>query len=102
MDDRGVERAQAALEVLLDGNPVVSTADDAAALAIETWNLLLSAPNARSLLADIPAAEMVALRDWMVATIAKSSGLPLDEVVGALDVLVFATGPSDARPGRSR
>ena len=83
-----MERATFALSALLEGNRQVTTADDAAILAIETWNLLLSAPNARTMLADIPAAEMVELRDWMVAAIAADSGLPLEQVTAALDVQV--------------
>lgn len=89
----GVERAKAALSVLIEGNRSVTTADDAAVLAIETWNLLLGAPNARALLQDIPAAEMPKLRDWMVAAIAHDAGLPVDEVQRALDVQV--TRPSN-------
>lgn len=85
MDGRGVERAQLALSALLEGNPKVKGPDEAATLAIDTWNVMLGAPNARALLEDIPAADMVALRDWMVASIAEDSGLPLDMVVKALD-----------------
>lgn len=89
MEERGVERAQFALSALLEGNRSVATPDQAADLAIETWNLLLSAPNARTLLADIPAAEMVALRDWMVESIAREADLPLPVVQASLDVRVW-------------
>jgi len=89
VDERGVERAQFAISALLEGNRTAATADQAAVLAIDTWNLLLSAPNARTLLADIPAADMVALRDWMVESIAREADLPLADVVAALDVHVW-------------
>lgn len=91
MDGRGVERAQLALSALLEGNPKVTGPDEAAILAIDTWNVMLGAPNARSLLEDIPAADMVALRDWMVASIAEDSDLPLDLVLRALDQHVKPT-----------
>ena len=78
-----------ALSALLEGNVKVTTADQAAVLAVDTWNLLLSAPNARTLLADIPAADMVGLRDWMVESIAREADLPLAGVTAALDVHVW-------------
>ena len=87
-----MERAQFALSALLVGNRRVATADDAATLAIETWNLLLSAPNGRTLLADIPVDEMADLREWMVAAIATDAGLPVSDVLTELDSQVGRHG----------
>lgn len=88
MDERGVERAQFALSALLEGHRRVATADDAAALAIDTWNLLLGASNARTILADVPASRMSDLREWMVAAISRDAGLPPADVQASLDRMV--------------
>jgi site-specific recombinase XerC len=99
VDTRGVERAKFALSAILEGHPRATTADGAAIVAIETWNLLLSAQQGRSLLDEVPAADMQALRDWMVVTIAREAGLPLSEVVAALDLHVGATASTGVRTG---